>query len=571
MKAQVKKSISKESKEQKQKNEKNATSNNKDKKSKDKQSNKEEEKQEKENIPQTQNIKNIERYIYITNFSDYNSIKMINHLFEDINSVAFNLSSKSDIISKILTEEEQNSNEIDYISGFQIIDRKIRFTLIEGITGKGIQKVKNALPKEQMNNQNFKIFSNSEILFDKRIYSKFNLVLNCIKLRKDLNDILTSFEIYMNANKYRNIYDTFMNLGVILRADTLEDIANSNSFPDADNLIELERKYGGIINQEDLTGIKRIKKHDIRKLLINLNEDVNINKKKSNDERYDSPLNRTQNRKKSLVKSMKLMPIKIKKKVKFKLEGENDKNEENKIENSFDLLEKNNNSSNKRYLTIDVNENNKEDLNNKKTDNSKSIKIDIDDLINYNSPIKKHNKLDILESNNRYKSIDNDNDNSRLNKYKLNLSKTPKANYKNTLFIKILKERENKINNPIEIFNRNKKYLNNIKKKYYERFCQPFKGEYDKKKEILFSPAKLNHYVGLVNEMRKNYLKDKNHYYSYSEKYLTLSFPMIEGFRNEEYLNYIDNKSKWIVDKDFDRYKQPEREKIFFPRIKKEI
>ena len=159
-----------------------------------------------------------------------------------------------------------------------------------------------------------------------------------------------------------------------------------------------------------------------------------------------------------------------------------------------------------------------------------------------------------------------------MNKYKIKVSKTPKDNYKNILFIKILKERENKLNNPIEIFNRNKKYLNKIiRKKFSERFCQPFKGEYDHKKEILFSPAKINHYVELVNEMRKKYLKDKDHYYSYSEKYLTLSFPMVEGFRNEEYINYIEHNSKWIVDKDFDRYKQPQREKIFFPRIQKEI
>ena len=71
--------------------------------------------------------------------------------------------------------------------------------------------------------------------------------------------------------------------------------------------------------------------------------------------------------------------------------------------------------------------------------------------------------------------------------------------------------------------------------------------------------------------MRKKYQKDKNHYYSYSEKLLTLSFPMVEPFRNEEYLKYVENKSKWIVNKDFDRYKQPEREKIYFPRINKEI
>ena len=46
---------------------------------------------------------------------------------------------------------------------------------------------------------------------------------------------------------------------------------------------------------------------------------------------------------------------------------------------------------------------------------------------------------------------------------------------------------------------------------------------------------------------------------------------MIDRYRNEEYINYMDNKSKWISKKDFDRFKQPEREKIYFPRISKEI
>ena len=109
------------------------------------------------------------------------------------------------------------------------------------------------------------------------------------------------------------------------------------------------------------------------------------------------------------------------------------------------------------------------------------------------------------------------------------------------------------------------------RKKSSGRFCRPFEGEYDKKKEILFNALKNNHYEEIVNEMRKKYIKDKKHYYTYSDDTLTLNFPMVENFRNEEYLNYLDNKSKWLVKKDFERYKQPEREKIYFPRINKEI
>ena len=76
-----------------------------------------------------------------------------------------------------------------------------------------------------------------------------------------------------------------------------------------------------------------------------------------------------------------------------------------------------------------------------------------------------------------------------------------------------------------------------------------------------------NHYEEVVNKMREKYLKDKDHFYTYSEMALTLSFPMIDKFRNEDYLNYINNKSKWIVSNDFDRYKQPAREKYYFPKI----
>ena len=283
-------------------------SNKKQTKEKDKKSNdkskavaKVKEEEEKYILPK-ENPKNIERFIYITKYSDINSLTIINQLFQDINSLAFNLQSKNDIISKELTEEEQNNNNIDYISGIQILDNKIRITIIEGVTEKGIKKVKSALPKTQMNDENFKIFSNFKILFDKRIYSKFNLTLKYLKLRKDLKELLESFDIYIQANKYRNIYDTFMNLGTILRAETLEDISNSNSFPDVEKLVELERKFGDVLCHEDLTGIKKVKKYNIRQLLINF-EDMNTNNS-NNNKSFKSPLNIIQNGKSNLIKSM---------------------------------------------------------------------------------------------------------------------------------------------------------------------------------------------------------------------------------------------------------------------------
>ena len=198
--------------------------------------------EENEKEPEPEKEKNLERFIYITTYSDSKAMETLHSLFEEINQTAFDLKSVKEIYTKALTEEERDNNEIDYISGVQILDQERRITIIEGLSGKGIQKVRNALPKNQMNNNEIKIFADSNILFNKRIYSKFDLQLKFIKLRDTLDHILTTYNIYTKANKYKDIYDAFLNLGSILKCDTLKDITEQNLFSEADSLINLERK-----------------------------------------------------------------------------------------------------------------------------------------------------------------------------------------------------------------------------------------------------------------------------------------------------------------------------------------
>ena len=211
--------------------------------------------------------KNLERFIYYTTYEDLNFMEKINSLFEEINQKAFDLRSPKEIYTYGLTPEDRDNNEIDYISGFQMIDKVSRLTIIEGITGKAIKKVKEALPKTQMNNKTYMVFSDSNVLFNKRMYSLFDLSLKFIKIRTNLSEILTTFDIYLKSTNYREIYDAFMNIGSILKAQTLKEIANANLFPLAESLLLLERKYGDILKEEDLTG-KKIEKKPKRKYSI---------------------------------------------------------------------------------------------------------------------------------------------------------------------------------------------------------------------------------------------------------------------------------------------------------------
>ena len=219
-------------------------------------------------LPPPEKPKNLERFIYVTTYYDSSAMQKIKELFEEINQQAFQLRSVKEIYTRNLSDEERDNNEIDYISGVQLLDKNIRITLIEGITEKAMAKIKEKLPKYQMNCNTFMVFSDKNVLFNKRIYSKFDLSLKYIKLRDTLQSILTTFPIYMKADKYREIYNAFLNFGSILNSRTMKEIAHAELFSDADALLMLERKYADILNDEDMTGVKQVKKK--RKKMIKL-------------------------------------------------------------------------------------------------------------------------------------------------------------------------------------------------------------------------------------------------------------------------------------------------------------
>ena len=449
--------------------------------------------------------KPLERFIYITTYYDSDFISKISQLFEEINQKAFNLSSPKETYTRDLSEEERQNMDIDYISGFQLLDNQKRVTILEGLSGKAMKKIKETLPRTQMNDESKMVFSDSNILFDKRIYSKFNLSLKFIKTRESLDQLLTTFNIYLNSNRYRELFDSFLKIGSILKAQTLKEITVENLFPEPEGLLMLERKYGDILKEEDLTGIKKEK----------------------------------------VIKKKYLVT---------------------------------NNFSNSN--TIDKSQTTKAILNTSEDDN----KNDSNNIIKEKNPIFKK-----LVKNALTISLDNNNKNS-IDKYDRNIARTepnisytkrilniaPKIIANNKIFNSALKNREhNKIKKLLDsdsLLKRNLEDIKNIKRKgKFDKFWKPDLSEHDPKKKIYFYSIRANHYDEVVSKMREKYLKDKNHFYAYSNYSLALSFPMIDRYRNEEYINYMNNKSKWIVKSDFDRYKQPEREKIYFPRIQKEI
>ena len=484
--------------------------------------------EEEKNIPsEEERESNLERFIYYTTYDDINFMEKIVPLFEEINQKAFDLKSPKEIYTYGLTPEDRDNNEKDYISGFQIIDKVSRLTVIEGITGKAMKKVKETFPKTQMNNNTYMIFSDSNILFNKRLYSIFGLSLKYIKIRMNLSEILTTYDIYLKSANYREIYDAFMNLGSILKAQTLKEISDENLFPLGESLLLLERKYGDILKEEDLTG-KKIEKKSKKKYSIT-SKLVTVTKSST------IPLK---------TKGTLLTDEAEQEKLKKNLISHNTRNENNKTNQKNQLNLSINEPKYKKLLTKPIN-----------ITLRKGLSVDNKVIHQNDDPYNRHPIQ--TEPNEDY------------SRRMINIG--PKVIANNRLFRKMLKEREDNFSTASsDILEKNKEYLRNMKRKPRpEKLWKPYVGEYDKNREINFYAMRSNHYEEVVNKMREKYLKDKDHFYTYSEMALTLSFPMIDKFRNEEYLKFIDNKSKWIVQSDFDIYKQPPKEKYYFPKIDK--
>ena len=409
-------------------------------------------------IEKTENENNyVERIIIITTYNDSEFLSNLKKCFEIINQQAFNLKSPKEIYTRDLSEDEKKSLTIDYISGVQILDKSMRITFLEGIKGKSIEKIKEFIPKNKMNNKTNKYFSDSNIFFNERIYSLFLLNLKYIKLRSTLKEILTTYDLYSKADKQREIYDSFLKLGSILRIDTMKDIKEMDLFPKAEHLIMLERKYADMLMEEDLTGINSNKK----------------NKKK-------------------------------KKKKLFELYDEKEKEKQMKKSQTEKLLN-----------------------------------------------VKKNYQLNENSINNNF----------------MNKIIKPKLDSHNINYIKYLNEKPQQ-ESIKETFEKNLKYLKEMKKKEYFRFCMPVKEnlkECQSQRNILFnSSVKNNYYVNLINSMGEKYKNDKNYHYTYSKEKIFLNFPIQDKI--DEFKKFDRN-----LKKDFDRFTQPKREYIYLPKIKNEL
>lgn len=462
---------------------------------------------------------NIERFIYITKYNDSETMKTIQVLFEQINQKAFNLISPKEIYTKQLTEDEKTNRAVDYISGFQILDKSLRITILEGVHGKGMSLIKERLPKTQVNSSEKIVYADERILYDKRIYSEFNLCLKYIRLRASLNTILTTYDIYSKWKKYPEIYQTFMNFASILRGDTLEIINNSNLFPSSANLLHLERQYADILTEEDITGIKTVKKAkqkiDINNLMISSGNSLGLSNSLNKSENGSREKTNTISKNSSKGKAIK--QVSFKKEIeKRKTKSEREMEMKRIIADSYKQTEN---------LIAETDQNRSQEGGGlgSTLDQSKNIHLVDNSFANSMKQVLIDKNIVKIKKEKKMTKSKLDSKNIQYENFKNHFSPRHDHHQRNLLKIEALDR------------------INQSSQKY-KRFCTREINEEFTSEVFPYSSQRRNYWIMYFDQQRKKLGDNNNAFYTYSKDYLHLKMPLQKHYENFNYECQQENK-----------------------------
>ncbi|GMF51479.1 unnamed protein product [Phytophthora fragariaefolia] len=157
-----------------------------------------------------------------------------------------------------MTETEKLDCEggaLDVITGTQIIDSQFRMIILEGLADRGMKYLHEQLQRKGPNDpQGYRMFSNGELRFTRRLYTVFEIDLKRIKLRYPLPVLMTTPDIYMRTKVSENCHQALARLADMRKVQRLIEVKQLDLFPTAKMLLEVESKYGESITLEDIHG-----------------------------------------------------------------------------------------------------------------------------------------------------------------------------------------------------------------------------------------------------------------------------------------------------------------------------
>ncbi|KAK6176744.1 hypothetical protein SNE40_014985 [Patella caerulea] len=200
------------------------------------------------------------RLVYV--FSYHNTVMLNNlqQLITDLNAEALDLKDMPQHVMNAalstykLSIQQQESRDLDIITGFQVMDGKHHIFVIEGLRDKALKLLWNSLPKEE--NSDTKVLYNSDMSFSQRLYRALDVDLCRIKLHEPLSVIVQQSLLYVRDMVPKLCFQSLVKLHQLSTIDKLRDAVRNDLFPTSEMVISMSREFGVPFTAEDFDELR---------------------------------------------------------------------------------------------------------------------------------------------------------------------------------------------------------------------------------------------------------------------------------------------------------------------------
>ncbi|XP_048243138.1 uncharacterized protein LOC124146111 isoform X2 [Haliotis rufescens] len=189
---------------------------------------------------------------------DYKNVMMLHKLQSLITSINAHALELDDMPQHVinaalstykLSAEQQESRELDIITGFQVLDGNMHLFVLEGLRDKAVHVLWEALP--QPHDSDVTVLFNSDMLFSSRLYGPLDVDLCRVKLHEPLSIITQQSLLYVRDMVPKPCFQALVKLEQLCRLKKFRDAIRNSLFPTADMVISMSREFGVPFTSED--------------------------------------------------------------------------------------------------------------------------------------------------------------------------------------------------------------------------------------------------------------------------------------------------------------------------------